>query len=75
MRYMWMSQGRTLMTSGTTSAIAHSSMEMGRDQHGLHSQIAQDTEWMRLNMGYSRSIDEGGTLYPSKDRCKSNKLV
>ena len=63
-----MSQGRTSMTSRTTSAIAQSRMEMARNQHGLYSGIAQDTKWTRLNMGYSRSIDKSGTLYSSKDR-------
>ena len=32
-------KARTSTTSGTTSAIAHTSMEMGQNQHGLHSRI------------------------------------
>jgi hypothetical protein len=56
------------MTSGITPTTAYSSVEMGRDHHGLHSRAAQNTEWTRFNMGYSGPLNKGSAFYPSKDR-------
>jgi hypothetical protein len=42
-------------------------MEMGRNWYGFHCGIATYTGWVRLYMGYSGSIDQGGSLYTSKD--------
>ena len=66
MWYLPMGYGGTSTTSRITPATAHSSMEVGRDQHGLHSWATQNTKWTRLNIGYSGPTSEGGTLYSSK---------
>jgi hypothetical protein len=55
------------MTSGITPTTAYNRVEMGQDQHGLHSRAAQNTKWTRFNMGYSGPLNKGSVFYSGKD--------
>jgi hypothetical protein len=60
-------KNRTSKASWTATTIEDFRMEMGGNQNRLHSQITQYPSWIRLDLGYSGSVNKNCSFHSSQD--------
>jgi ribosomal protein L31 len=62
-----MSEGRTSKAHGIVATFTSSRVEVGRDRNGFHSRTANDSEGIRLYLGYCGLINQCHPFYTCQD--------
>jgi hypothetical protein len=60
-------KSKTSKASWTATTFEDSRMEMGGNRNGLHSRITPYPSWIRLNLGYSGSVNKSCSFHSSQD--------